>query len=273
MFGTKETVDNITLPMLKKLLQKSFQRNNVSLSLYGDIPLSVAKDNFLAVLDQLPNDKIDYLQKDIKTSLDLLTPYENTTKIKKITSAELQQSYLQIGYRAPDEFSADYIAFKLFKNTLSGMGGPLFKMRSEPFVDAEGIAGGRCYQLGCNYQATPFYGTFVLFAGLRKGAEKEYQWFIDSFNKIIKKRLQKNISDLEYQRAKNIFIGNQKMYYENLFYLMMNEMIYLLEKEDPFYYKKLLNKIQQVNKEDLRQILKEYFLEKRFMALLLSGKD
>ena len=186
ILGTTKSVKRITLSCLRYLKTKTLDKNNSTLSVYGDLSMREMKKYFYDSLEILPTHKTAILDQPIRTQLHSIPTYSETKKIK---GRELQQSYFQIGYRAPVAFSEDHVKFHFFNSYLSGMGGDLFKMRSQSFTDAIGVKGGRCYQLGCGYKSNAFYGSFLLYAGLRRGAEEEYPWIIDSFKKNYSKRI------------------------------------------------------------------------------------
>ena len=74
------------------------------------------------------------------------------------------------------------------------MGGPLFKLRSEPFIKDGMDLGGRAYQIGSFYDESVDYGAMIFYAVLRYEAKNEYQWafksFLNEIDKFKKRRMQ-----------------------------------------------------------------------------------
>lgn len=272
--GTPKTIEAISLRHLRDLLHDSMQTQNLTLSIYGEVSLADAKKHFLTPLTNrlrsgiAPKTSTKITLPNLPSSLKPL-PQNPDHKVKAISTTHLNQSYLQIGYRGVSERDEDEAAFEVFKSSLSGMGGPLFKMRSEMFEDKNGVKGGRCYQLGCQYTSNVFYGTFMVFAAFRRGAEDEYRWLLNSFAKLLKNRHGKIISDPEHKRAKNTLIGSHLRRSENIFYRITSEALDLLQKRDPHYLQKHLHRIQKMDRDEHQKIIQKYFLEDRFFALQL----
>ena len=118
------------------------------------------------------------------------------------------ETYVHMGYFAPPMFSQDEAAFKIIDHYLSGIGGPIFKLRSEGYEKNGKKMGGRAYTIGVHYQPSIHYGALVFYASLGQLSKGEYEWLIAAFQKEIASIKKTGIAPEEIDRAK-IALSNQ----------------------------------------------------------------
>ena len=151
--GTQKIVEKIKLEDLKNLKKQFLYSKNMIVSIYGDIHFKEVKKYF-TWLEAL---KISSAVNEKKIVLQDIS-YEETKSPIISKQKGFRQSFYRMGFRAPVIGDEDSIKLKVLEGYLSGMGGPLFKLRSAPFKNK---SGGRAYQLGVFYDENKDYGALI----------------------------------------------------------------------------------------------------------------
>ena len=262
--GIRESLANIDISQLKKLKRDFFIPSNMVLSIYGDIEEEDIKKHFLSWLEPLPN------QTTPKMDAIFLSPIINkTSEIKTFTMPGSKQSFFRLGYRAPKMNSEESSAFKVLNGYFTGMGGGLFKLRSESFIKNGKDLGGRAYQIGAFYDDSLDYGALVFYAVLRYEARKDYHWALTSFLKEIEKLKRGQFNQEVFERAKRSVIGreiNAGQLLENRAY---NENLLELYGIGAKKYEENQKALQAISKTDIIQLANKYLSQTNFLANVL----
>ena len=268
--GTEETIESLTAESLFAIKQKFFVPSNMVLSIYGDIDFKKAKNHFDHIFKAQASPPL------IMSSIDL-SPLvyrgEKDTVKKEMLGG--RQAFLQVGFRGPEMKKEDSAAFKILDGYFSGMGGPLFKLRSIPYIDKQGRnLGGRAYQLGASYEDSLAYGAMVFYAALRYEAREEYSWMIDSFLKEIKKVKTGKISEADFRRAKQSILGLEAIGKQRLANLIMKENLYELYGYGAEHVETRRERLEKVDKKDIVRIARKYLKTRAMVVnLLMPGEE
>ena len=262
--GTKESLSNITIEHLENLKKDFFIPSNMVLSIYGDIEEKELHKYFLNWLIGLPNQTTPPID-DIS-----LPPISTKSKeIKTFYMKGSKQSFFRLGYRAPKIDNKESIAFKVLNGYFSGMGGPLFKLRSEPFIKNGKDLGGRAYQIGAFYDDSLNYGAMIFYAVLRYEAKDEYRWALTSFLKEIDKLKGGQFDQEVFERAKLSVIGRELNAGQSLENRAYNENLYELYGLGADKYEQSKAALQDISKEDIIHLANKYLSETNFLANIL----
>ena len=269
--GTKKSIAKITTDSLMELKQTYLTPSNMVLSVYGDIALEKVEKEFVKPMEAWAIKEKTNLP---EINLRALKPFnlKNKKDIHLNEQDGSKQAYFRMGFFAPPLGNEEANVFKVLSAYFSGMGGPLFKLRSEEFTDSQGNSGGRAYQLGVFYDDTKDYGALIFYAGLRYEARNEYPWAIESFKKEIEGLIKGNIPKEELNRAKMSLIGREVNASQRLMNKAFNEALHELYGFGAEAYLTTKEKIEKVKAEDVIELGKKYLQEDQFLVHVLVPK-
>ncbi len=266
--GTPESIKEIKLRDIELLKDRFLIPANMVVAIYGNILQQENKKYFIPLLEKMHGNKSIISQ---KISLHPLT-FRGKKDIHKETN-NFKQTYIRMGFRAPVINSSDFPAFQVVNGHLSGMGGPLFKLRSKSYTNAAGkVQGGRAYQLGAFYDSSRDYGALVFYAALRYGARDQYQWALDAFLKNALKLKEDKISLTELNRAKSSIIGSEIINSQRLLGKALNETLYELYGYGYENYRNQLNKIDKISRKEVRKTARKYLADDNFTIYIMLAK-
>ncbi len=268
--GSEETVRSIQVSDLIKVKQTFMTPESSVLSIYGDLSKDELEKQYLSWLRLLPKGQGHSLLKWNWETLSIKSTQEAFTNILPGS----KQTYFRMAYRAPELGSPEEPVFKVLSGYLSGMGGPLFKLRSQPFTnEAAQVVGGRAYQLGGMYDASPNYGALIFYAGLREEAKKESGWAISSFKKEVSKILEKPIEAQELNRAKSSVLGSEVTAAERLESVAFEEAIRELYGLGYQAYLEKRSAIEKVTSEQVKTLASKYLNDHNYLVHILGSED
>ncbi len=182
------------------------------------------------------------------------------------------QSHVHLGFHAPERFSKDEVIFKMIESYLTGLGGPLFKLRSEGYVKNGKRYPGRAYSLGAFYASAESYGMMVFYASLGSEHKAEYPWAIEAFQNEIGKIKLKGIAEKELARVKNSFLVNH--YKQSLRPSFSNGMYAFYEANGREYkeWDAYISLIKNVTNEQIIEALSRYFSSDNFLVHVMISK-
>ena len=267
--GTEESINQITRGSLETLKKNYVTGSNLVISIYGNITKKEIEEKFMQWLDKIPAAP---------------APEPSPCEFKQIINNENRiytdmhegkQAYLRVGYFAPKLGDTHSAACKLMNGYLSGMGGALFKLRSEEhFVDGKST-GGRAYQLGSFYDISKDYGAIVFYAGLGSAAAGEYEWAVKSFYKEIQKIRNTEITPEELHRAKLALLGSEITSAQRLDTAAFNENIFEQYGFGFELFQKSIQEIETVSAQEISSLARTYFSNNYAVHVLMpqnSGK-
>ncbi len=264
--GTTKSLRGITLNKMDSLLQKTKQSKKVY-SVIGKVEkFSNQTKGFLETLGS----------QEIFKKNEIVIPSLSYTGKKSIHfdyNRNINQTHVHMGYFAPPRFSEDFLIFKVIENYLSGLGGPLFQLRSEGYLKNGQQQGGRAYSLGGYYKVARDYGALIFYASLGQKSKDEYLWVIEAFQKEVAKLKNQMISSLELKRAQNtIMVGAYKSQLKNSYQANLSAFYELYDKPYNKWEKELKN-LTQITPDKIQKVINQYFKEDNFLVhVMISCK-
>ncbi len=266
--GTKNSVGKITLDHLNKLLL-NLKREKKAWAMtapwQANAPKTLEMENWLATLGH------ENVLKNKKIVVPKLVHHGNKS-IHFSHVKDIRETHIHMGYFAAPKFSSDEMAFKIIENYLSGLGGPIFKLRSEGYERNGKKMGGRAYSLGVYYKASLDYGAFIFYGSLGELSKGEYGWLVDAFQKEIEEIKKNGISQEEIQRAKTI-LSNQ-FYKSSLRQKYKTELYSSLELHGRSQGRRErdFQRMMKMEPDEIQKAAKRYFKENNFLVHVMIGR-
>lgn len=179
------------------------------------------------------------------------------------------QTHFLMGYRVP-ALGEGNGALKLVSHYLEGIGGELFKLRSNNFIKDGKDLGGRCYRLGCFLKSAKYYGMMVFYASFRKEASEEYLWALEAFQKELDRLRNNLIDNRELERAKISMLSDMKtqsIKYDNLALTQGLLEAYGLGHD---FGEKEIALLQSLTARDLQEAVNRYLGRDNFLAYVMK---
>ncbi|MBN8215202.1 MAG: insulinase family protein [Spirochaetes bacterium] len=263
--GDEDPVRKLQIPDLSALKTRFMNPAQTVVAIYGDLTKEELQKHFISWLEQIPATPA------LPVPATKLAPvhYGGTQDILKDVLPGSRQAYFRMAWRVPDSRSKEAPALKVANGYLSGMGGPLFKLRSAPFdVDGKEV-GGRAYQLGSFYDGNSLYGAMVFYAGLRYEARGEAPWAVEAFRKETKRLAEKPLSAEELRRARVSVLGAEIQSAEQLENQAFEETLLELIGQGYAAREKNLDALAKVTAADVQAVAKKYLADDRFLVHVL----
>ena len=244
VYGTKESVKQITKKEIVDFYKKHYVSNNLYISIVGgceepfELINSFFKDFEKGSLDEF------YFEEPLKTK-----------PIEKIVEKGVAQSYVVLGYPTVPKGHKDAIVFKIIKAILGrGQSGRLF----DEIRNKRGLA----YDVGAHDESGFNYGFFATYVNTE-------QKNIEEVKGIILKELDKllDVCEGDVDEAKTFLEGNFLINMEDTHKksTFINSWNLFGQPEKAQNY---LEKINQVTKEDIKRVVKQYFGENYTLVIL-----
>ncbi len=254
VLGTEENVTRFTKRDIQRFYERVIKPENMVLSIAGDVDSKI----IIPIIEK-------YFAKMSATGFEPveLSPEPRPEKIEKVVSQESDkaQTHIILGFLAPNMKSDDMYAFEVMNAVLSGQGGRLFlELRDK---------------LSLAYSVTSFYtpglenGYFGVYIGTAPEKEEEA---IEAIKTQLSLLLSNGIDDRELERAKNYLVGSfeiglqknssqaAKIAFDELYGLGWEE------------YKKYPQKIYDVSKEDVMNVIKKYIDLQSYTVAVVRGR-
>lgn len=259
-----------SIPLLKPALIKDIHHthlnaNNLVVHLTGDYTVK-QQDDVKNIFEQIASGtpRPEHFNKIITLGKNLPPLNYTGNVVYDFDSGE--QSHFFMGYRVPRVGEKNFGIFKLIHHYLEGLGGPLFKLRSEDFVKNGKSLGGRCYRLGCFLRNSVGYGMLVFYASFRKEASHEHEWAVTAFQKELQKLRTKLIDPEQLERAKNTLLSNMMQESIKHAEISFNEALLETYGLGHGYGAKEIAALQKVPAEEVRNAVNTYLRKDNFFA-------
>lgn len=253
--GTTEAMGNVTKEELENFKREYYEPGNM---------VVVAVGNFeMEKLEQKIAETFGALQRGKALGSRLVIPVENKHREKFEERANIDQVYLNLGYRVPGTTHEDAYKLKMLNGILSmGMSSRIFqKLREE-----KGIG----YAVGTSYESLGDIGLFTAYvAGFDPKKFDEAREIIFKEFKDLKQNL---VSDEEFKRTKNLLVSRL---YDILGEIDYRAMI-ILDQEftrTPYDFRKAESYIKKVTKEQVREVANEYLSDDYTLTALKPANE
>lgn len=260
--GDEDSVRGLTLSDLKGLKAKTFNPADTVVAIYGDLTDTELEKNYLSWMAKIPAQAPRVEPTFVFPGL----RWTGMADIKTNGQKGSKQTYLRLAYRVPGIHSPDAPALKVLDGVLSGMGGPIFKLRSEPFKAGDGSDGGRAYQIGCSYEGGTLHGTFSFYVGLRYEARLETKWAVESFQKALREVMDRGVTEEELKRGRSSTLGQEVQATESLYSRAMDDSSRELAHLGFSHRDSELAALAKVTAADVKRVARTYFSEPNFLV-------
>ena len=252
--GTPETVSNITADTVGRLFMEYFCASNMTAGIYGDI---IKTGKIVKIFSGLPVIPAPVIPAVHLPELPVFSA--DRTVINYFPGS--RQAFVRLGFRAPPLGHNEAPIFRILENCLSGMGGPLFTLRSED--------GGRAYQLGSFYDMSRDYGALVFYAVLREDRSKEYDWAISSFIKETLKLATVSLPAAAAERGIALALGQEYSALQDISGRALNDALFELYGLGAGFQQAELEKCRKVTAQDITAISRRYFIPARALPAVM----
>ena len=255
VLGEKKTVKKLNRPAILQYFHERYRPKNMVISITGNISLKmvneVIKNSPFILYETLPEEIPDIqLKKQAAPEL-ILIP-------KKVN-----QSHLCFGFEGISRFHPDKITLDLL-NIILGAG-----LSSRLFQEVR-VKEGLAYDIHSYTQYFNQTGSFNIYAGVDP----------DKLSRSIKTilieltRLKDNKIDAkELQKAKEMYKGSILMGLENTLNHAFRLGSYLLLYKKEYQYKELMDKIENIQSEDIRELAQNIFLSNKINLVIFYPND
>lgn len=241
--GDLKAINKLTRKDILEYYNRFFSSNNLIITVVGKA------DNVKQTVEKYFCKKnSSKIERNFKEAI--LIENKQIKEVKKVKS-----SYLIIGFKAPKIIDKDSYSFEIIQAILGkGMSGRLF----DEISNKKGLA----YSIGCGYVSGREYGSFVIYANVKK---KNLQ----KVESLILKELQNldNISEKEFQENKEYIEGN--------FYLTIEDNGRLAEIISNWEFlkeaKEINNYLKNINKlsiKEVKTVARKYFSKPKVVAII-----
>lgn len=253
--GTTETVGNVTKEELENFKQEYYEPSNM---------VVVAVGNFeRKKLEQKIAKTFGALQRGKSHGPHLVIPVENKHREKFEERANIDQVYLNLGYRVPGTTHEDAYKLKMLNGILST---GISSRMSQRLREEKGIG----YSVGTFYES---FGDVGLFSAYIAGFDpKKFDEARETILKEFKDLKQNLVSDEEFKRTKNLLVSRLYDALENIDYRAMS----ILDQEftgTPYDFRKAESYIKKVTKEQVREVANKYLCDDYTLTALKPANE
>ncbi len=244
VYGTEETVKNITRKNLINYYRRYYIPNNLVISVVGDINK----------IERNIKDKFKKFKKQKQPLVREIIEPKQTSIRKKIEKKKILNSYVVLGYKTVPRASEDSYKLDLIK-ALLGRG------QSGRIVEEIRNKRGMAYEVNVHHEPSLSYGFFAVYLNTDKK-------IINKAIKIILKELQlANLTKKEINDAKGYLEGQHLLSNEDT-----HEEADLLNSwelaKDANLAEKYVSKIKKITKKEILKVAKKYFTEHYTLAII-----
>lgn len=209
----------------------------------------------LSVCGTFDPDEVEGLARDLAAKLDAIEspkPGEPRWTDKAeldLHLAERNQAHLLLLFKAPPRGHEDGVGLSLLRDSISGMGGPLFR----ELRDKQGLG----YTVSAMFWQTPMAGFMTFYIGTEPAKMDQAR---EGFHKVIEELRTKPLPDEDVDRGKRQMLGDYYRDHQSLG-SRSAETASLLNQGFPADYNELnIAKAQKLSPEDLRQLAEKYLV-------------
>ncbi|HBE02722.1 MAG: hypothetical protein A2096_17495 [Spirochaetes bacterium GWF1_41_5] len=249
--GTKESISAITPRLLAETAARFLVSGNSILSAAGPAGIEVIKNRFtLAAADfsVLPSAGLEKLE------------------YRKMLTAECDkiQTAYRLGFRTCPLAHEDARYLDLLDACLSGMGGPLFRIREST---------GNSYHVGCYNQLLRDTGIFVMFIITGAHAAESDEWILEQFLNALYNIKKGGLENSDIERALCHLLGQRDIELQSPLNTVMNCALYELYGAgyERYFHEYAFPSAISVVRDKLVQTACRYFHDDNFLFLKLHG--
>ncbi|MFH1282323.1 MAG: pitrilysin family protein [bacterium] len=253
--GSKETINLISKDDIEKIHKYFYQPENMLFVIVGDISKKKAKNYISKYFDGMKAINEKGLFDPVNEASPLISSKN------KIVESDFNQSYIMMGYPAPNVNSNDYTVLKVVNSLLGGrMSSYLFQELREK----KGLA----YEISCFYPSRLFGSRFVIYMGLDR---KNIDLAKENIKLILNNLKKSTLSNEELQDIKRYIKGTYLMGHQTnsaqAWYLGWWEVLSKGFKYDSNYIKD----IDKVSPKDVQKCAEKY-LDNKLLVIELHPK-
>lgn len=265
--GSIETVKKISQRDLLDIWKDYFSPKNAVAVLAGKVDKKDIEKIESVLLKTLPEKKSHPAKLDLLYREDFLNRFK---KIKKRTIFETygagKQTFVKLGFATPSLKDHEIALARILQAFLTGMGGPLFHLRSQEYIKNGVNLGGRAYVIGARLISSFGFGGLIFYTSLREDALKEWQWAIDSFLEETKKLRNKGIDKEKLEEAKRSLIASRYLRMGKMSYRAANYATYESYGLGFRRWEEEIDKLKDINQEDVLKFCQKYLTEDNYIA-------
>lgn len=246
-----EEIDNVSFEDVKNAYAEIFKNSKKVMALVGDFDYSTAEN--------LLNKYLGNLYESVETVSEISAPAEIKNQYVELIKDDAQQAQIVQGWRVPQIGCDEYPRLMLLNIILgaSGLSSRLFLELREK----KGLA----YTVRTSYENRLKSAVFSIYIGTEPG---NINTSIEGFKEEIEKIKNIPVPEEELHNAKNNIIGKQQFIAETNSQ-QANLMAYYAISGKPFNYQdELINALEKVTSEELRECARKYFTDDYVIAVL-----
>lgn len=255
VLGEKETVQMFDRKMLLPYFQERYQPQNMVVSVTGNFSPDVITDMIGKISFPDKNSK--------KREMPAVKMETHRSPELKLIKRRVNQSHLCFGFEGIPRLHQDKITMDLL-NIIFG-GGLSSRLFQEIRVK-EGLA----YDIHSYPQYFDQTGSFNVYAGvISEKLIHSVEQIINEFRKIKNKR----VSEIELKIAKEIYKGNTLLGLENTLSCAFRLGSYALLYNKDYNYKEIINRIEDVQAEDIKKIAENILQTNKLKLVIFSPSN
>ncbi len=267
--GSVENIGKLQQAQLEELYTRFWRGANLVVALKGDFSAAAA-EAFKDCISSLARGNVVHYPRYRLFSIVKLSPEARQLQQHENTA---QETYLRLAFRTPPLKHKATLALALIRSHLSGMGGPLFKLRSADFIKNGKSLGGRAYSLGCQTHAEKDFGAFIFYAALRKEARGETAFMRRAFIRELSRLKQRPLGSAALQAAKDAMRAHFMMQLRSLSFPAMLETLYVLYNMHHQQWQQRMEELKTISADELLETARQFFPQDGFLEHVLLGGE
>ncbi|MFN7182382.1 MAG: M16 family metallopeptidase, partial [Planctomycetota bacterium] len=240
ILGEVDEIEKISLAEVKNFYRKIFKRNNIIISVVGDI----SHDKFLEILEHNIK-KYRVPRGNVVVENNAPAIKKSKTIIDKKKGANL--TALIIGFLTCDTFSEDKFALSFIDNFLGGLSGALFKKVREEH--------GLAYEISSFSNFEIDTGAFYIYSRIDK---KEERKVIKLIEEVLEQIKSKGLSEKELEQFKSEITGTVLRQVQRNIARAKDYGLYTLYNLGLDYTQKYLKKIEELTNQQIKSVASKY---------------
>jgi predicted Zn-dependent peptidase len=255
VLGEKETVRELNRAKILQYFHKIYQPKNMVISITGNVSLETVKE----VIKNLP-----FIPKEtIRENVPKIYFKEQIAPELLVTPKKVNQTHLCFGFEGVSRFHPEKITMDLL-NIILGAG-----LSSRLFQEIR-VKEGLAYDIHSYSQYFNETGSFNIYSGVDPG---KLNRSIETILKELKKLKNDKMGTKELQKAKEMYKGSILLGLESTLSHAFRMGSYLLLYKKEYQYRELIEKIENVQPEDIRKLAQEIFLSRKINLVIFYPND
>lgn len=277
IYGTKETLAPITKDHLWDLWQDYFSPQGAVAVIAGKIDKTEKKTIEKTLIECLPKNQTPNAHNTISNKIFYKKDFIN--RLKKIKNRVIvekypngKQTFVKLGFATPCLKEKEISLARIIQAFLNGMGGPLFRLRSENYVKNGKSLGGCAYVIGAKLMASFGYGGLIFYTALREEANQEWSWAIESFLSEVKTLRCRKIPEKKINEAKRALKASRYLRMGKIAYRAANYATYESYGLGFKRWEQEIDALESIHSEDILRFCQKYLVEDNYIAHVFSPK-